>query len=413
MLFSFSTIALLPDFVSGATGVLITIIVSFLVITMISSYYRFQHIIEQAETIQPEKMGATPLDILRVQLARYLAGCARKNISFLQLFIRVEGDVVTMGSPCVQHVRKHIRCDDITGIYNDQTIVVLMEAEPEDALSIAERIAATLAFVVPAEHIRIGISSYPDHGLSGKELISIAEDGLEETTLENPIFMQEIIDPDADEEGEEDDEGEVDDEVHQPEAKIARHWKPHRKNAMLDPLTGVLKPAVISAYMQRKMSDLRRSKKKAALFCMGINNMEHIKRFHGDDAASDMLVGVSHVIQKNFRVTDLIGRHEEYAFLVLAQASLSEAEVIGKRISNLVQHNQVISGGKKIKTTLTLGVATYPEHGKNLHLLYQSGQKVLDYSRDNDIRAYAVYNPEVHDVMPSKPMKSIKSIQSK
>ena len=181
---------------------------------------------------------------------------------------------------------------------------------------------------------------------------------------------------------------------------------------MLDALTGVLKPSAVSAYMQRLMSDLRYKKKKAALFCIGVNNIEHIARFHGSEAADRVLVGVSRILQDNLRADDLIGRHEKYAFIALVQTSLDNTERIGKRISTYVQQCQIDFAGKKIKTTVTLGVAAYPEHGRNLHTLYQAGQKVLDYSRANDIRAYAVYDPKIHDSMPVRPMKSIKSVQA-
>jgi diguanylate cyclase (GGDEF)-like protein len=164
--------------------------------------------------------------------------------------------------------------------------------------------------------------------------------------------------------------------------------------------------------MQRMMSDIRHKKKKAALFCIGVNNINHIERIHGEEAANDVLAGISKILQDNVRATDLIGRHEKYAFLILAQVSLGDAEIIGKRINTLVQQCEIISGTKKIKTTVTLGVAAHPEHGRNLHLLYVAGQKVLDYNRENDIRAYAVYDPEIHDSMPSKPMKNIKSVKS-
>ena len=181
---------------------------------------------------------------------------------------------------------------------------------------------------------------------------------------------------------------------------------------MLDPVTGVLKPSAISAYMQRLMSELRYKKKKISLFCIGVNNMEHIARFHGDQAADDILAGISAVLQENLRVTDLIGRHEKFAFLALVQCSLEEAEIIGRRISTLVHNAEFRSEKKKLKTTVTLGVSTYPEHGRNLHQLYSAGQKVLDHSRANDIRAYAVYDPKIHDKVPSKPMRNIKSMKA-
>ena len=50
----------------------------------------------------------------------------------------------------------------------------------------------------------------------------------------------------------------------------SRGWKDRRKSAMLDELTGVLKPSAVSAYMQRTMHDLRQKRKKAALFCIGL-----------------------------------------------------------------------------------------------------------------------------------------------
>jgi diguanylate cyclase (GGDEF)-like protein len=404
---------------TGILSVVAATAVSFAVIVLIASYYRFQHIVELAEDTDPEEMGATAIDILRVQLARYLAGCARRNTSFSLSLIRVDnlGMEVRMDSPVVEAVKRAVRHDDITCVFDGQTLALLTEAEPEDSESMLARVVDAVSADLSdlsADRLRVGIASYPGHGLSGKELLRISAESLEEADARRPIVMPEIVDPEAEDEEAEGAEGAPEGEAVAEEEvdKGSKGWKGRRKSAMLDPLTGVLKPSAVSAYMQRLMSDLRHKKKKMCLFCIGVNNMEHIARFHGEEAADDVLVGVSAVLQGNVRADDLIGRHEKHAFLILVQASLENAEIIGRRISTLVQRNEVVSGTKKIKTTITLGVAAYPEHGRNLHHLYRAGQKVLDHSRENDIRAYAVYDPEIHDSMPSKPMKSIKSVQA-
>lgn len=416
----FPTLALLSDLLPGALGVVGAVVVSFVVITLISSYYRFQHIVEMAEDTQPEDMGATAMDILRVQLARYLAGCARRGSSFSVSLIQLNDPSrdIRMDSSLILSIKEAARQDDITCVYDQRTIALLMEAEPEDSETIFERITGVVFGNLPAaseDPFRVGIASYPGHGLSGKLLLEVANKGLAQSNAERPIVFPEIVDEDEEipEEASETpaEESRVEEEsVAETEAVKSR--RKGRKKGMLDELTGVLKPSAVSAYMQRLMSDLRYKKKKAALFCIGVNNMEHIARFHGQEAADDVLAGVSRILQENLRADDLIGRHEKYAFLVLAQMSLDNAEIIGKRISTRVQKTQIASGSKKIKVSLTLGVAASPEHGRNLHTLYQAGQKVLDYSRANDIRAYAVYDPEIHDSMPSKPMRSIKSIQA-
>lgn len=430
MQFFVPTIAAQLDPVTSIVGVAAAIALSFVSITLIASYYRFQNIVAKAEESNPEEMGASASDVLRVQLARYLAGCARRGTSFTLSLIKIadSGFKVRMDSAAVLAIKTAARHDDVTCLFDDQTMVLLLESEPEDGVAILERITGYVRAhcdEVDVETMRVGLSSYPGHGLSGKELIAVAEEALAKTTREEPIILPEIVDVD---EEEEDEDAEVAEEVveeavieetaafeedeDEDEEAASKGWKERRKNSMLDELTGVLKPSAISAYMQRTMSELRRKKQKAALFCIGLNNMDHIARFHGEEAADDVMKGVSKVLQDNLRADDLIGRHERYAYLVLAECSLEEAEIIGSRITKLVQQSQYDSGHKKLKTTITLGVATFPEHGRNLHHLYIAGQKVLDHSRANDIRAYAVYDPEIHDKVPSKPLKSIKSIQA-
>lgn len=420
----YPTIAAQFDFLGGALGVVAAVVLSFVAITLIASYYRFQNIVEQAESTDPEEMGAAPEEILRVQLARYLAGCARRGTSFSVSLIRIGNPAfpVRMDSPVVDAIKHAARRDDITCVFDDQTAALLTEAEPEDSEGIQTRITASTAAQcagLALGELRVGISSYPGHGLSGKELLDVAQQSLGEADAGTPIVMPEIVDEEEDEEGVvEATTGEVVEEAAtdwadaEEEGKGSKGWKERRQNAMLDELTGVLKPSAISPYMQRVMSEIRRKKQTAALFCIGVNNAEHIRRIHGEDAADDVMAGVSKILQDNLRADDLIGRHEKFAFLVLAQCSHDEAEIIGKRISTLVQQAEFESDRKKIKTTITLGVASYPEHGRNLHHLYMAGQKVLDHSRMNDIRAYAVYDPEIHDKVPPKPMKNIKSLQA-
>jgi diguanylate cyclase (GGDEF)-like protein len=426
------TILAQSDFLGSAIGVVVSIVVSFTLITLIASYFRFQRVLEAAESKPPEEAGVTVDDVLRVQLARFLTGCSRRGTSFSMALIRPDSPHVReQGSaPLTDALRHAVREEDTICLFDEQTAVLLAESEPEDAEDILGRIVKEIAKAYPdlsPEQIRVGIASYPGHGTRGRELIPVAEEGLEQAGIEKPIVMPEMIleeieedDEDAEEmldeepltdidEAPDSAESEPEDEE---EEKQSGGWLSRRKGAVLDPVTGVLKPSAVSSYMQRLMSELRYKKKQVALFCVGVNNMEYIARFHGAQAADDILAGVSTVLQENLRAGDLIGRHEKYAFLALVQCTLEEAELIGRRISTLVHNASFISEGKKLKTTVTLGVSAYPEHGRNLHQLYTAGQKVLDHSRANDIRAYAVYDPEIHDKVPSKPMKSIKSVKA-
>jgi diguanylate cyclase (GGDEF)-like protein len=429
-------IAELPGVLTGTLSVVAATVISFIAIVLISSYYRFQHIVQKAEHTQPDEMGVPVSDVLRVQLARYLSGCAGRGTSFSVCLVHLNEPVlpVHMEGAYIRTLKQAIRHHDITCVYDRQTAALLMEMEPEDSVSTLTRVISRVTeecAEISDGLLRVGMASYPGHGLAGGALLKVAAEALGQTDDQIPVFLPEITEEAEDEEEEAAAKGknaeappvvETDDaedtqqdsaEEHDEEReKTGSSWAERRKTAMLDGLTGVLKPSAVSSYMQRMMNDLRHKHKKAALFCIGINNIDHIARIHGEEAVDDVLVGISRILQDNVRATDLIGRHEKYAFLILAEVSLRDAEVIGKRISTQVQQAEIASGTKKLKTTVTLGVATYPEHGRNLHLLYKAGQKVLDYNRENDIRAYAVYDPEIHDKMPSKPMKNIKSVKA-
>lgn len=418
------------DFLGGVAGVVASIVISFVVITLIASYYRFQKIVQMAEETRPEEMGVTASEVLRVQFARYLSRCARRGTSFSIALIHVGNqDIhVESGSPVIMAIKQAARRKDVTCVHDEKTAVLIAELEPEDAVSILSRITSHIAqngSGISHEELRVGIASYPGHGLSSKELMRVAQEGLSLSNGEIPIIMPEIVDADEEEgeaeELEEELETDVDEKISDAEFEAemerlgddsSKNWKDRRKNIMLDELTGVLKPSAVSAYMQRMMSEIRRKKKKAALFCIGVNNMAHIARFHGRDAAHDMLIGVSKILQDNLRANDLIGRHEKYGFIILLECTFEEAEAIGKRINTLVQNAEITSDTKKLKTTVTIGVSTYPAHGRNLHHLYTAGQKVLDHSRTNDIRGYVVFDPEIHDKVAAKPLKNIKSVKA-
>lgn len=408
----------IPGLLTGVLSVVAAMAISFTAILLIASHYRFQHIMEQAEDTDPEEMGVSASDVLRVQLARFVTGCSRRGTSFSLTLIRAGGQRarLRMDSPFIRLLKQETRRDDVCCVFDDRTAALLTENDPEDSLHIITRIAERAAdrSGPAAARLLAGIASFPGHGSTGSDLLRTAVAALAEAEDGRPFVMPEVVDPDEEEADDEEDaaaEADAGDADSDSGEENGTSWTRRRKTSMLDELTGVLKPSAVSSYMQRMMNDIRQKKKKAALFCIGINNLEFIERFHGAQAIDDILMAVSKILQEHVRATDLIGRHEKHAFLVLAQVPLADAEKIGHRISTEVQHAEIRSGSRKLKTTITLGVAAYPEHGRNLHQLYKAGQKVLDYNRKNDIRAYAVYDPSIHDMVPSKPMKSIRSIE--
>ena len=178
---------------------------------------------------------------------------------------------------------------------------------------------------------------------------------------------------------------------------------------LLDPMTGVLRDKLLSTYMHRRLNEFRLKKHPVALFCVGVDNMDQIQRFHGEAAHDALLAEVSQQLQLNLRSGDMIGRHEERGFLVLVGCGVEYMEAVAQRVCGAVQQAICRFEGKRLRTTVTVGISHYPAHGKNLHQLYVKGDKVVSYCRENDIRGYAVYAEQLHGRQKVLPAASIKA----
>jgi len=411
----YPTIAVQLDFLSSALGVAAAVAVSFAAITLVASYLRFQQVVKQTDEQDPDEIGISAGDAVRLQLARFQDGCARRRTSFALSLIRFAGAEMYREAPAVAAIQRAARSSDVVCVYDDETIALLTEAEAEDVEQILSRITETAA-ADPDSGLsgpgRAGIGTYPAHGLSGRELIQAALGGLEQATAEKPVVMPAAAEENDSEEGDGEAEEAEGTAAGAPEEEEPLTFRERREQAMLDELTQVLKPSAISGIMQRAMTEARRNQQDISLFCFGVNNIENLVRLHGEESADTVLVAVSKILRENLRSTDLIGRHERYGFLVLAQCPLEKAAVIAKRIGAVVQEADIRHENRRLMTTVTPTVASCPEHGRNLHQLFIAAQKTLDYNRENDIRAYAVYEPSIHDKMTSKPIKSIKAMKS-
>ena len=129
----------------------------------------------------------------------------------------------------------------------------------------------------------------------------------------------------------------------------------------------------------------------------------------GGEAHDQLLVEISKELQSILRSEDMIGRYEEHGFLALVGCNPNQAEGVAQRLCGTIQKKVCLFEGKRLRTTTTVGVGVYPEHGKNLHELYTKAQQVIDHCRENDIRGYAYYDEALHRKQKSRRNQSMEA----
>jgi diguanylate cyclase (GGDEF)-like protein len=380
-----SLIAQLP--LAQAGQLLLVMGISFVIIVLISSTYRFHRMIQLSddELITPEDNNS----FFFIQVTRYLSKINRKSTGFgifIAQFCAESSDKRAIQDALVKRLHDDVRgAVDKPCLFRNDGVAVIIDTEEEAVEDVARRLARTLqdeARNIPAiQALRAGASSFPMHGTRTQSLIDAAAEACEtaDYTAALPFYMAPV--PKTEDLDENEPIGELSKED---------------KNSSLDPLTGVLKPAIIGSYMRKYLLEIRRKRSPASVLCIGINRIDQIIQTHGDMAADDVIAGVSKVIQRLTRDSDLIGRYHRDDFIVLAPCTLQQGDMIATRLREAVQKELFISGNKRIKASVSVGIAAHPEHGKHLHDLFRCAYGALETVRQWNTSACLIYDPAQH-----------------
>jgi len=381
-----SPVAQLP--LAQAGQLLLVVGISFAVITLISSTYRFHRMIQLGEDSLTTIEACN--DFFFIQVTRYLSKINRASSGFgvfIIQFLTEAPDKRRVQEELLNEMKKIVRIeDDKICLFRDDCVVAIIDTDEANIPAVAQRMTADIKKAVPAvpgvKAFRSGVSGFPMHGANTQQIIDAATGALETVSFENPSPV--CIAPSSATQERENPAGEI--------GALSRE----DKNAALDPLTGVLKPTVVGSYMRKYLDEIRRKKEPATLLCVGINRIDEIIQLHGEAAADDVIVGVSGVLQRLTRDCDLIGRFHRDDFLVLAPCTLQQGQMLAGRLREAVQKEVFISGGKRIKTAISIGITAHPEHGRNLRTLFRGAYRALEVVRDWNTTACLVYDPILH-----------------
>lgn len=360
---------------------------AFGIITLICSTVRFHRLIQLSEEELTTAEDCN--DFFFIQVTRYLSKISRTSPGFGLLVIQFQSnspDLRSKQKQFLELLKKTVRKEcDRTCLFQKDCVAAIIDTEEENVQIVAERIITELrpeiSLIQEITAFRAGVSRFPANGLSTKELINSATDALESAsfTAEHPLKTAAI--PEVEEDG---------------GTEATSELGKKDKNSSIDPLTGVLKPEAVGSYMRKYLSEIRLKKDPAAVLCIGINHIDNIISLHGERAADAVIAGVSEVLQRLTRNSDLIGRYHRDDFLILAPCSLEQGEMIALRLREAVQKEIFLFEGKRIKTSISAGIAGHPEHGRTLRDLFQASYAALSIIRQWDTATCLVYDPVKH-----------------
>lgn len=153
-----------------------------------------------------------------------------------------------------------------------------------------------------------------------------------------------------------------------------------RQLAITDGLTGLYNYRHFQEQLLQELSRARRHNLNVSLFMIDIDHFKQYNDTHGHPAGDMVLKVIARLLKDNIRSIDLAARYggEEFS-LVLIETKKSAAKIVAEKIRKLIEsysfaYEETQPNGK---ITISTGVATFPEDGKDFATLVDAADQRL------------------------------------
>ena len=145
-----------------------------------------------------------------------------------------------------------------------------------------------------------------------------------------------------------------------------------------DPLTTAANRRAFNEIISQEFSRFKRSQKEYALVMIDLDNFKSINDQHGHGTGDRVLIEVTERCKDNLRVHDIIARlgGEEFCIL-LPYTNLEQAQKVAERLRQKIEIMPIISEGKRIKVTISVGISLVLEGDGDGHDAIERADKKL------------------------------------
>ena len=145
-----------------------------------------------------------------------------------------------------------------------------------------------------------------------------------------------------------------------------------------DELTGLLNRRAFAVLAGRMFGQAARYRRSMGVLMIDSDGLKQVNDQHGHAAGDEMLRQVARCIQHEFRTTDVLARYGGDEFVaLLPETEAGRTREVAERVRRAVENARVQVGNASLRTTVSIGIASYPEDGRSLDLLMSNADAAL------------------------------------
>jgi diguanylate cyclase (GGDEF)-like protein len=157
-----------------------------------------------------------------------------------------------------------------------------------------------------------------------------------------------------------------------------------REQAIRDVLTGLFNRRYLDEVFERELARAMREGYPLTVMMLDLDHFKKLNDTYGHQAGDEVLKSLGNMLRKNARTEDIPCRYggEEF-LLVLPNMSLADARVRAEQLREKFESMHIAFGQFSMAGTLSIGIATFPGHGRTRDELIEGADQALYAAKHN------------------------------
>jgi diguanylate cyclase (GGDEF)-like protein len=161
-----------------------------------------------------------------------------------------------------------------------------------------------------------------------------------------------------------------------------------------DELTGLFNTRGFAIAANRLFGQAQRYGRAASVLMIDSDNLKHVNDGHGHEAGNRLLRQVANAIQAELRATDVPARYGGDEFIVLLPETPPKGAMdVAERIRAAIGARPIAINGHQVKSTVSIGLASFPEDGRTLDALAARADRALYQAKQEGRNKVVRYAP--------------------
>ena len=162
-----------------------------------------------------------------------------------------------------------------------------------------------------------------------------------------------------------------------------------------DELTRLFNTRGFAIVADRLFGQAARYKRAVSVLMIDSDNLKQVNDTHGHEAGNRLLKQLAERIQAELRYTDVPARYGGDEFVVLLPETPSKgAADVAERIREAMAGKPLIYDGKSVKSTVSIGVASFPEDGHTMDALVARADRALYKAKHEGRNKVVCFTPD-------------------